>query len=85
MIHDFRTNNSDGRLIYTSIDESHAKYTFARLIDSGKNMELTYLRLNRIETDDDGIVHHEETIRAGWVKNARGPYGRDAIASRIHT
>lgn len=73
-IHNFTSpmNSDDGVLVYLSINEDHAKSTFAKLIDKGRRMGLTYLKLERVETDEDGLVIHKDVIRAGWVRGATG-------------
>lgn len=71
--------------IYVSTNEVHARYTFNRLIDNGYNMELTFLRLQKVETDMEGMVHYEACIAAGWVKNVRIPSSRRAIDEYTRT
>lgn len=71
--------------IYVSTNEAHARYTFYKLIDTGADMELRFLRLQKFETDMEGMVHYEACIAAGWVKNVRIPSSRRAIDEYTRT
>lgn len=89
MIHNYYTDSSESyssaQSIYISTNEVHARYTFNKLIETGANMELRFLRLQKVETDLEGMVHYEACIAAGWVKNVRIPSSRRAIDEYTRT
>ena len=70
-------------LIYTSTNETHARFMFNKLIDRGLDMELKFIRLVKIETDNDGLVHSCNVLAEGWVRNLRYPSEYASTASRI--
>lgn len=66
-----QSEHGEGRLVYISINEDHAKNMFTTMINSCPYAGLKYLKLEQVDTNDDGIVIRMAVMRVGWVNHSR--------------
>lgn len=65
------SEDGDGRLVYVSINGDHAKNMFTTMINSCPYAGLKYIKLEQVDTNDEGIVIRMTTLRADWVRRSR--------------
>ena len=65
------SEDGEGRLVYISINYDHAQNMFTKMINSCPYAGLKYIKLEQVNTNDEGIVIRITTLRAGWVRHSR--------------